>query len=317
MLTTPEPSLPGHAPAGGPERRDAAAHAFAGPVALVLCGGGSYGALEVGFARALFESGLKADMILGSSIGALNGAFLAGGMSLDALAALWRGFRLRTAVRPNFGWIAHPRRRPGFLSLSPLRRILRNTLPVTRFEDLQIPLTIVTTDLTTGCAHYWEGPGDIVEPLIASMSLPGIFPPVVLDAALHIDGGIADNVPLGRAKMLGARTALMIECACASPCGKPPSGWSGIVGRSFEIALSRKHLLELEVYGVDMDILRIFPKLEGEPSLLSFANAQQMFDVAYAQTMACLRERGGPSAPMPSRERPGRIPAAAAQGRLA
>jgi NTE family protein len=256
--------------------------------ALVLCGGGSHGALEVGFARAIYEAGHRPDMILGTSIGALNGAFLAAGAEFAALERLWRGFRLRKAVRPNWRWLLHPRARPGFLDLSPMRAILRRELPVTRFEDLTVPLTVVTTDLTSGKACYWQGNGDMIEPIIASMSLPGVFPPVALGASRHIDGGIADNAPLGRARKLGASRAFMIECTCAIPCAKPPSGWFGVVGRAFEIALERKHKLELERHGARMQIFRVEPQLDIAPGLLSFAAVETLISAGYEQTRAAL-----------------------------
>lgn len=232
-------------------------------------------------------------MILGASIGALNGAFLAAGTEFARLERLWREFRLRKAVRPNWRWPLSPRTRPGFLDLSPMRAILRHELPVTRFEDLDIPLTIVTTDLASGAAHYWGGEGDLVEPLIASMSLPGVFPPVRLGGSLHIDGGVADNAPLGRARQLGAERVFMIECACATPCARPPAGWSGIVGRAFEIALSGKHRLELEAHRATTELFRVVPQLDVAPGLLDFSAAEALIARGYAQTKAALATRPG------------------------
>ena len=269
--------------------------------ALVLCGGGSHGALEVGFARALYEAGHRPDMILGTSIGALNGAFLAAGVDFAALEGLWREFRLWKALRPNYGWLLHPRTAPGFLNLTPLRRILQRELPVTRFEELTIPLSIVTTDLATGKACYWEGEGDLIEPLLASMSLPGVFPPTELDGRLHVDGGIADNAPLGRAKSLGATRAFMIECACADPCARPPSGWSGIVGRSFEIAMHRKHALEMDVHCAAMEVFRVIPTLDVAPGLLRFASSEALITAGYEQTKAALAAWPQPAGPPPVR----------------
>lgn len=194
------------------------------PVALILCGGGSRGALEVGFYRALHELGLPVDFIIGSSIGALNGAFIAGGMSPDDLAALWRGFHREDGIRWNLRWLLDPRRRPGLFTLDPLRDLLRRTLPVTRFEDLAVPFSIVTTDLQEGKAVYWSGEGDIVEPLVASLSLPGLFPPVEIGTGQFADGGIANNVPLDQAVALGARHILMIQCVCCEGRAAPYRG---------------------------------------------------------------------------------------------
>lgn len=264
-----------------------------GETALVLCGGGAHGALEVGFARALEERGIGYGRIYGSSIGALNGAFLAGGMPTEELAGLWRAARLRHFTRPNWAWFAHPRSRPGLLSLSALRRVLERTLPARRFEDLPIPLSIVTTDLMSGKACYWEDAGDIIEPLLASMSVPGIFPPILLNGHPHVDGGVADNAPLGRAADCGYRRALMIECACADPCARPPKGLIGILGRAFEIALARKHRSELALHANRIEIVRVVPRLTAEPGFLNLSAADALIEAGYVQAMTELAKLPG------------------------
>lgn len=259
-----------------------------GDTALVLCGGGSHGALEVGFARALSDLDVRYHRILGTSIGAVNGAFLAGGMSAESLAGLWRSARLRQLLRPNWSWVLHPRSRPGLLSLGAFGRLLERTLPIRRFEDLRIPLTIVTTDLITGKACYWERSGDIIPPLLASVSLPGIFPPVELDGHPHIDGGVAENAPLARAAATGVRRALMIECACANPCKRAPSGLIGTIGRAFEIALARKHRAEMQLHEGRMDIVRVIPDLDDEPGFLNLSQTSSLLETGYQQSMAAL-----------------------------
>lgn len=256
--------------------------------ALVLCGGGGHGALEVGFAQALEDRGMTYDRILGTSIGALNGAHLAGGMSPADLAKLWKKARLWRLIRPNLGWILHPRALPGLLSLSGLARLLRCSLPACRFEGLKTPLTIVTTDLVSAKACYWEDEGDIIPPLLASMSVPGIFPPIMLNGHPHMDGGIADNAPLGRAEQLGCWRALMIECACAAPCRRPPRGLIGILGRSFEIALARKHRTELTLRSGQIDILRVVPRLENEPGFFDLSASPALIEAGRVQSLAQL-----------------------------
>ncbi|MBP6543458.1 MAG: patatin-like phospholipase family protein [Rubrivivax sp.] len=95
----------------------------------------------------------------------------------------------------------------GPLSLDPLRRLLRKTLPVLVFEDLKTPLVVTTTDLLTGTPVYWHGAGDLLEPVVASMSLPGVFPPVTIDGRQLVDGAVASNVPFASALERGARRA--------------------------------------------------------------------------------------------------------------
>lgn len=266
------------------------------PAALVLCGGGSRGAMEVGFYQALAEFGVQADFILGSSIGALNGAYIAGGMTPSELGRLWSEFRLSRALPMNWALLLRPRRHPGFFSLAPVRSLLRRTLPATRFEDLAIPLTVVTTDLESGRACYWHGSGDLIEPVIASMSLPGIFPPVEIDGRLHIDGGVTNDAPLDKAQELGARSIYLIECACAEHCPRPLRGWADILVRSFSIALDSKYRAELMHFHNRIDIHSVRPQLDQEIGLLDFRHSAKLIEAAYRQTRAHL-ERSRASQP--------------------
>lgn len=240
--------------------------------------------MEVGFYQALTEFGIRPDFILGSSIGALNGAFIAGGMAPPELIRLWREFRLSRSLSINWSWLFHPHRRPGFFSLAPLRLLLRRTLPITHFEDLPIPLTVVTTDLESGRPCYWHGCGDIVEPMIASMSLPGIFPPVEIDGRLHVDGGVTNNTPLDKAEALGAGLVYMIECACAEHCPRPLSGWVDVLMRSFSVALDSKYKAELLHFHRRLEIHSVRPQLDKEVDLLDFSHSIELIEAAYRQT---------------------------------
>lgn len=187
------------------------------PVALVLCGGGSRGAMEVGFYRAIHDLGLPVDFIIGSSIGALNGACFAAGMLPEKVAELWCSFQRREALRINLRGLFAPWRHSAFFDLDPLRRRLRAVLPVTRFEDLPVPLIVVTTDLREGKPVYWSAAGDIVEPLIASMSLPGVFAPVEMQGRQFVDGGIANNVPLDKARSNTSRHRMLAQAVSSVP----------------------------------------------------------------------------------------------------
>lgn len=258
------------------------------PAALVLCGGGSRGAMEVGFYQALNEFGVRPDFILGCSIGALNGAFIAGGTAPSELVQLWSEFRLSRALGINWAWLRHWHRSPGLFSLRPLRALLRRMLPATRFENLAIPLTVVTTDFDSGSAVYWHGKGDLIEPVIASMSLPGIFPPVEIGGRLHVDGGLANNVPLDKAEELGARVAYLIECACAERCDRPLRGWSDLVIRSFSIAVGGRYAAELEHFHGRLEVFAVRPQLAREVDLLDFRHTAELIEAAYHQTSTFL-----------------------------
>uniref|UniRef100_UPI004048012E patatin-like phospholipase family protein n=1 Tax=Yoonia sp. TaxID=2212373 RepID=UPI004048012E len=255
-----------------------------GKRALVLCGG-SRGAVEVGFHRALNELGIRFDMILGTSIGAFNGAMIASGMKADDIETLWKDFELRKAVSWNWGGLLRPRQRPGLMVLDRFRLLLGDVLPRKRFEDLLVPLSVTTTSLEQGRAVYWEDHGDLIEPVIASMSLPGIFPPVILNGEQHVDGGIANNVPLDRAQALGATEAYVIECYCNEPCLRPPRGPIQVLTRSFSIAIDSKYHSDMAYLRREMKIIRIRPEFDNNLELMNFSRTRDLIETGYETTM--------------------------------
>lgn len=138
-------------------------------VALVLCGGGSRGAVEIGFYRALVEMGITVDFIVGSSIGALNGAFIAAGVSVNEMYELWRNVRFRDIFGLNWRSLLKLRRVESVYDNKKLRRFLERHLPAKRFEDLRMPLTILATDVETGESVRLEH-RDLIEAVLASVA---------------------------------------------------------------------------------------------------------------------------------------------------
>lgn len=256
--------------------------------ALVLCGGASRGALEVGFLKAIGEEDVEFDFVVGTSIGAFNGAMFASGMSVAEIEEVWLGFNRWKAVRPNWGWALRPRTQPGLFSLDPMRGILRDMLPVTRFENLELPLWVTSTELNNGRARYWGETGDIIEPVIASMSVPGIFAPVILDDRLHVDGGITNNVPLDFATHKGAQEIFLIDCYCDEPCLRPPRGLIQILMRSFSTAVSGKYEADLARIRNRVKIFRVQPKLDNNIDLLDFSRSRDFISIGYEATRAAL-----------------------------
>jgi len=207
-------------PAPGPSERRAQA----------LPGGG-HGAFEVGIGRAPHATGQRPGMIPGAFFGALSGAFLAAGSAFPGFTSLWPSFR-RGAWRESwhlpFRFRTHVCACLGFLHLSTLRAFLRRVPPVTRFDDLDRPLTIVTTDPASGGTRYRRVEDDLVEPRIASVSRPGLFLPV------RFSGGGTDTEQRGGTARLAAKRAFIPTRA--TPCARPPAGWRARIGRAFAIA---------------------------------------------------------------------------------
>lgn len=273
------------------------------PVVAVLCGGGARGAFEVGFYRALSKLGIEIDCIVSASVGALNGAAIAAGLTASELAELWLGIDRRDIVGHNWRSWLRPWAFTGPYTLDPLRRLLWTVLPTTRFEQLAIPLAITTTDLLAGHPTYWQGHGDLIEPLLASMSLPGAFPPVYLDGRPHVDGGIANNFPIDRAVASGARTIVSMLCTCCPPPTFLPNRALAVLKRSFQVALDRKYSYDIGRYrqqGIHIRIVR--PHFNIDVGLLDFRYTKELIAAGYQQTLRYFEQVADAA---DSREQPG------------
>jgi predicted acylesterase/phospholipase RssA len=197
---------------------------------FVLGGGGALGAYQVGGLLALAEAGVLPDALFGCSAGALNAAFLASDPSLPrarALASWWSDSASRRVLAPG-RWTqargmvsAVASRADALLDERPLRALVSTHVGAHDVSELAVPLTVTTTCLDCGTAVHADR-GHLVDLLVASCSLPGLFPPVRLaDGHLHVDGGIICGVPLEAA--LGAAgpddVVYVLDCALAPVTG--------------------------------------------------------------------------------------------------
>ncbi len=184
---------------------------------VVLSGGGSLGAAQVGALQALIEAGIVPDAVVGCSVGSINAVYIATDPSLDrltALEAVWRSMS-RRAVFPD-GRFAVARRlaaRDNHLyTPAGLRGLLADSLTIDDLSQTAIPCHVVTTDLLSGEPVWWTT-GDPLEVLSASACIPGLFPPVKLGDRLHVDGGVSCPVPTQHALDLGAARVWVIDVA--------------------------------------------------------------------------------------------------------
>jgi NTE family protein len=188
-----------------------------GTTAFVLGGGGVLGAVEVGMLRALFERDVTPDLVLGTSIGAMNGALVArqpDASVVPRLLELWSeaagsggellgGSALRT-VRRAVASGTH------LYSAEPLARRLADELGEVRFEDLPVPLQVCAASIERSAEH-WFTSGRVVDAVMASAAVPGLLPPAEVDGEHYLDGGIVNSIPLGRAVELGATRVFVLQ----------------------------------------------------------------------------------------------------------
>lgn len=260
---------------------------------LVLCGGGSKGAVEVGLYRALVELGIPIGLVVGTSVGAINGAAIAAGLPPHALARLWSGLTRRDVFALNRQLFWKLVWADSLYDHRPLRRFLERALPVRRFEDLTIPFVVTGTDFETGQPVYWRE-GDLLDAIMASVAMPGLFPPQVLGGIQVVDGGITDNVPIDVAVAEGADTVMFMLCGCCERTSRPVRGLLRILHRAVSIATDRKYHADIQRYAGQARLIALEPPIGVEIDLLDFSHTRELIDQGYASAMATLKEWAGP-----------------------
>jgi NTE family protein len=178
-------------------------------VAFVLSGGASLGAIQVGMLRALYERDIRPALIVGTSAGALNGAYIASrpqaSRTAENLALIWRELRRGQVlpVRPLTGLLGFLGARDHLVPESELRRLIERHVEYEELEDLPIPLHVVAVDVVTG-QELRLSSGPVLDAILASAAIPGVLQPVSWEDRTLMDGGVANNTPISHAVVLGA-----------------------------------------------------------------------------------------------------------------
>ncbi len=225
------------------------------PVAFVLGGGGVLGASEVGMLAALDAAGVVPDLVVGTSVGAVNGAVVADGPAgaADRLRELWLGLSGDAVFGGSLGRLRDAARtRTALHGTAALRSLLRRHLTAERVEDLAVPFQCCAASIERAAEHWFDG-GPLVDAVVASCSVPGLFPPARVGGEHFVDGGLVNSVPVGRAVELGARTVFVLHVGrLEQPLRPPRSPWE-VASVSFEIA--RRHRFARDMAGVPDDVV--------------------------------------------------------------
>lgn len=197
-----------------------------GPVAFVLSSGANLGAAQVGMLRALLRHDVYPDLVVGASVGAINGAAFAEHPSLDGIARLeqvWRTLDPRDLLPRGrmVSAVALARRGEAVHPPDGLRQTVRRAFSSASFEDLKTPFQCVATDVVTA-REAWFDSGPLAEAVLASTALPAVYPAVEIDGRRYVDGGVVVDVPIRRAAELGARTLYVLGLARLSRAWSEP-----------------------------------------------------------------------------------------------
>jgi len=232
--------------------------------AFVLSGGGSLGAVQVGMLLALSDRGVVPDLLVGSSVGALNAAFLAGHPGrpgIESLARVWCGLsrhdvfptsarRVAGAIVRRSNALADPRR---------LRALLEQQLGYERLEDAPWPVSVVATEVMTGREVVLSA-GPAVDAVMASAALPAVFPPVEVDGHLLMDGGVVNNTPISIARDLGADRIYVLPTGYACALDAPPRSPLAMALHAVTVAIQRRLIEDVRAVADVID-LRVAPPL--------------------------------------------------------
>ena len=268
--------------------------------AFVLGGGGVLGAVEVGMLRALLEAEIRPDLVLGTSVGALNGALVAADPSLGVigqLVTLWQDAATSKEVYGD-GAVRQVTRamrtRTHLHSVRPLRERLHQLLGERRFDELAVPFQCCAASIERAAEH-WFSHGRVVDAVVASAAVPGLLSPAEVAGEHFLDGGIVNSIPVGRAVECGAERIFVLQVGRVDRPLKPPTRPWEVARVSFEIA--RRHRFHREMAalpdGVSAHVLPTGAVAAGPDSLLAyrdFAAVQHRIDRAYAASVRYLEE---------------------------
>jgi NTE family protein len=157
-------------------------------VGLVLSGGGIRGIAHLGVLQALTEAGIKFCKVSGTSAGSIVGSLYCQGIQPYEILQTFIKTKLYRFMRPAF-------QTPGLLSMDLTRSLFLELLPHDSFEGLKIPMVIAVTDFSEGKLVYLSS-GKLIEAILASSSIPGVFKPVMIEGKMYIDGGVLNNFPI-------------------------------------------------------------------------------------------------------------------------
>jgi NTE family protein len=260
----------------------------------VLSGGASLGAMQVGMLRALYDDGITADLFVGTSIGALNAAFVASRPQTPAtaeeLARVWRGInridafpiRLRTIVGGLAGQRDH------LVPPRGLRQIVQRHIEFEDLADACVPLHLVAYDINVGGETVLcEGPA--IDAIVAACALPGVFPPVPIGDKLLIDGGVVNNTPICHAVELGAERVYVLPTSNPSS-PRPHSPRTALDAAIYAVSLLVDSRLEADIvrYGNEVELV-VLPAVNTQRvQPTDFEHASRLTSEAFTATRELL-----------------------------
>ena len=271
------------------------------PVAFVLSGGSNLGAVQVGMLRGLRRFGVEPDLVVGSSVGAMNGAMIAADPvdGVDRLTDIWLSLR-RSDVFPHrlpmqivrLVWT-----RTHLQSTSGLRKLLETHLEARTFEDMALPFGVVATDVDLGepvtITH-----GSVIDAVVASTAIPSVFPIVEREGRRLFDGGVSANLPVAQAVAMGARSLVVLDAG--APVARPHGARSfgSIAARAAAVLLRHQPRADLASVRVDVPTVVLPTPIPTSTSVFDFEQTPELLFAAEGSTVRDLEAKDVSVKPM-------------------
>ena len=256
-------------------------------VALVLSGGGLRGLAHLGVLRVLEQQGLRPDLIVGTSVGAVMGGAYASGTPVKDLEAL----PLPTTLDPWGSWLVTPRQRS-----AALEPFVASQLAHQRLEDFPVRFVAVATERRSGCVMLF-GSGDAARAIMASSALPGALAPVAINGSVYVDGGLAAPLPVRIARALGADVVIAVDTTFHAAPVVP----DGLVDSVFHAGMvMARNLAAADRLAADLVLDPMFPPVPE----VTLRNSKRLVDagaLAALQQLAQLRMLFAPGPRAPKR----------------
>lgn len=259
------------------------------PLAFVLSGGGAYGATQVGMLRALAEAGVVPELVVGASVGALNGVVVAAHAddAADRLADVWRRINRRTifgggSVRAVATLL---RTRSSLCQPDLLAGLIGEHIEHETFEGLPVPFAAVATDLFTGEPELLST-GKIGPALLASAAIPGVFPRVEIDGRHYVDGGVSANVPIRQAIAFGAASVLVLDANPAHTAERPPERMLPSLIHTVSVMLRSQRAHAVDELAHRYRVVGLPQVTPADMSSFDFRHSAELIDTAHRHTAA-------------------------------
>ncbi len=255
------------------------------PIGFVFAGGASLGAAQVGMARALVEAGIEPDMIVGTSVGALNGSFLAQGFSaskVEELESVWHGLT-RETVFPGISlmrairWVAGGTHH--LASKEGIERLAESYLPRSHAE-LSVPTTVVASDLVSGDKVLLSD-GDLRKNVVTSASIPFVFEPATDDGRMLVDGGVTSNVPVVPARQSGAKSLIVLDPGYPCALDQVPDDLLGFSMHILTLMIRHQSYGALHFLAEDSPIVYLPPPCPVDVPPHEFHRTDELIEAGY------------------------------------